>query len=233
VTTALRGASVLVAGATGGLGAPLARLLAEQGARLTLVARSAERLDAMGIRGARTAPLDLRRPESAAAAVKAAVESHGGLDGVVYVAGVVAFGPAAEVSEATVAELFEINAMAPIRLLGAATPVLQVAVAAGRPAFLVHVSGMVAEQPTAGMAAYTASKAALAAFDAAAARELRRSRIRLVDARPPHTETGLATRPIAGEAPRLPDGRRPEEVAARIVRAIVDDERDLPSHAFG
>ena len=41
-----------------------------------------------------------------------------------------------------------------------------------------------------------------------------------VDARPSHTETGLATRPILGMAPTLPEGLAPEAVAARIMRAI-------------
>jgi cyclic-di-GMP-binding biofilm dispersal mediator protein len=72
----------------------------------------------------------------------------------------------------------------------------------------------------------------LSAFDAAAGRELRRARIRLVDARPPHTETGLATRPIAGSAPVLPTGLDPDAVAERIVTAIEADERDLASTAF-
>ena len=57
--------------------------------------------------------------------------------------------------------------------------------------------------------------------------------MRLLDARPPHTETGLAGRPVAGRAPLLPPGLRPEDVAARIVTAIEADERDLPSSAFG
>ena len=98
---------------------------------------------------------------------------------------------------------------------------------------MVNVSAVVAEQPTAGMAAYSASKAALAAFDAAAGRELRRARIRLLDARPPHTETGLASHPVAGTAPTLPRGLDPAAVAARIVAAVENGERDLPAHAFG
>jgi short-subunit dehydrogenase len=82
------------------------------------------------------------------------------------------------------------------------------------------------------MAAYSAAKAGLTAFDAALATELRRRRIRVLDVRPPHTETGLATRPVAGEAPRLPQGLDPDAVAERVVRALADDERDLPSTAF-
>jgi cyclic-di-GMP-binding biofilm dispersal mediator protein len=82
------------------------------------------------------------------------------------------------------------------------------------------------------MAAYGASKAALMAFDAGLAREARRTGVRVIDARPPHTETGLADHPIAGTAPRLPTGLDPDAVAERIVQAIADGETDLPSDAF-
>jgi cyclic-di-GMP-binding biofilm dispersal mediator protein len=95
------------------------------------------------------------------------------------------------------------------------------------------VSAVVAELPTKSMAAYTAAKAGLTAFDKAAAAELRRRQIRVLDIRPTHTETGLADRPIAGTAPTLPQGNQPERVAERIVAAIIDDEKDLPASAFG
>lgn len=230
--TALDGASVLVAGASGGLGAPLSRLLAGRGARLTLVGRRPERLAAVGVADAGQHATDLTRPGAAEAAVQAAVDRWGRLDGVVFVAGVVAFGPAAEVDDATLDLLVGTNLLAPIRLVRAATPHLLAAAAEGRSPFVLNVSAVVAEQPMAGMAAYTATKAGLAAFDAAAGRELRRSRIRLVDARPPHTETGLASRPVAGRPPTLPVGKDPQDVAARLLAAIEADERDLPSSAF-
>jgi cyclic-di-GMP-binding biofilm dispersal mediator protein len=82
------------------------------------------------------------------------------------------------------------------------------------------------------MAAYGAGKAGLKAFMMAGQRELRRAGIRLVDARPPHTETGLASRAIAGMAPTMPQGLSPEAVAGRIVGAIVADEKDVPADAF-
>jgi len=230
--TSLRDASILVAGASGGLGAPITRSLSEAGARLTLLGRERERLDAVGV-DAQVVTGDLRRPETAERAVAAAVARHGGLDGLVVASGVVAFGPFGELSDAALIEVFAVNTLAPIRLLRAALPHLQASAAEGRSPFVVQLSAVVAEHPTAGMAAYSASKAALTAYDAAAARELRRDRIRLIDARPPHTETGLAGRPVAGTAPRLPQGLDPGTVAARVIAALVDDERDLPSTAFG
>jgi cyclic-di-GMP-binding biofilm dispersal mediator protein len=137
-----------------------------------------------------------------------------------------------DLTDEVLADLFAINTIAPIRIVRAALPHLEASGKAGNNPFVVNLSAVVAEQPTAGMAAYSASKAALTAFDTAAGRELRRSGIRLIDARPPHTETGLADRPLAGAAPRLPQGLEPAAVTARIVEAIKQDERDLPSTAF-
>jgi short-subunit dehydrogenase len=228
----LQGRSVLVAGATGGLGAPITRRLAEQGARLTLVGRDRDRLSALGVDGALVVA-DLRRAGTAEKVVEAALDAHGGLDGLVVATGAVAFGPAVEMPDEVLVELFTLNTLAPIRLLRAAAEPLQASARAGHDPFAVVVSAVVAEQPMAGMAGYAASKAAISAFDAAAARELRRVGVRLVDVRPPHTETGLADRPLHGTAPRLPQGLDPEDVAARVVAAVVDGEREVPSSAFG
>ncbi len=235
--TSVSGARVLVTGASGGLGSRIARLLSDRGAQLTLVGRNAARLAALELPGsgsnrAQLLTLDLRDPGAAQAAVDAAVAAHGGLDGVVHAAGVVAFGSLTDLDDAVLLELFDTNVFAPIRLIRSAHHYLQESAIAGRSPFVVNLSAVVAEQPMAGMAAYTASKAALTAFDAAAGRELRRARIRLIDARPPHTETGLATRPIGGVPPSLPPGLDPEAVAQRVLAAIDSDERDLPSAAF-
>jgi cyclic-di-GMP-binding biofilm dispersal mediator protein len=228
----LQDLSVCVVGASGGLGAPISRLLADAGARLTLVGRDRSRLEGL-VPGAAVVTADLRQAAAADTIVGAAVSAHGQLDGLVFVAGVVAFGPAVELDDDVLVELFTVNALAPIRLLRAAGPWLAESAGAGRSPFVVHTSAVVAEQPVAGKAAFTASKSDLTAFDHAAARELRRARVRLIDVRPPHTETGLAGRPVAGTAPVLPSGLDPMVVAERVVAAVRDDERDLPSAAFG
>jgi NAD(P)-dependent dehydrogenase (short-subunit alcohol dehydrogenase family) len=230
--TDVRDRSVLVAGASGGLGTPLCRRLAAAGAALTLVGRDLERLELLGLDAAIVAG-DLRQAETAERAVASAVAAHGRLDGLVVASGVVAFGPVAELPDDVLLDLFLVNTLAPVRLLRAALPHLAASAGEGRSPFVVNLSAVVAEQPTAGMAAYSASKAALTAYDAAAGRELRRAGIRLIDARPPHTETGLADRPLAGTAPRLPHGLDPDAVAARVMAAVAGDERDLPSAAFG
>ena len=224
--------SIVVVGASGGLGAPLAALLAASGARLTLVGRDESRLRAVGVDGEVVA-VDVRKSASAQTIVDAARRAYGGIDGIVNVAGAVAFGSVEDLSDEVLIDLFTLDTLAPIRLLRGALPSLRESAAAGRDPFVMHVSAIVAEQPMPGMAGYSAAKAALMAYDAAAARELRREGIRLIDARPPHTETGLATRPLAGQAPKMPQGLTPESVAQRLVDAIVSGEKDVPSSAFG
>ena len=84
------GKSVLVVGASGGLGALLAQGLADAGARLTLAGRSAQRLQSLGVDDAQLVSADLLHPHAPASIVSVALDAHGGLDGVVYAAGVVA-----------------------------------------------------------------------------------------------------------------------------------------------
>lgn len=217
---------MLIVGATGGLGSRIARRLADRGATLTLVGGTSGRVDELDVDGTRLS-LDLRFPDNAERAVRAAVDAGEGLDVVVNAAGTVAFGTVADTSSDIIEELFLLNTFMPMVLARTALAHL------GDDGVLVNISAVVAERPMPGMAAYSASKAALTAFDAALAREARRAGVRILDVRPPHTETGLADHPIAGDAPELPDGRDPDDVADRIVRAIVEGDRDLPSNAFG
>lgn len=217
--------SVLVAGASGGLGSAIASILAQRGDRLTLVARDRQRLAEVAVEGRRLA-LDLRLPSACEEAVAAATEEGGGLDIVVNAVGVVAFGPVDELSVDTMEELFLTNTFVPIMLARAALERMN------EGGTIVNLSGVIAEQNLPGMAAYGASKAAVRSFDEALTREARRRKIRVLDARPPHTETGLATRPIAGTAPSMPEGLDPAEVARVICDAIDAGTTDLPSTAF-
>lgn len=216
--TNLQGAVVLVVGATGGLGSRIADQLESNGA---VVARSSK-----------SGGHDLCEPSVIQEVLEATTAEHGRLDGLVVASGVVAFGAASELEPATVEELFAVNTTSAIQLITQSQSYLAASAQDGREPFVVTLSGVVAETPVAGLAAYSASKAGLAAFVVAAAREYRRVGIRLVDARPGHTGTSLSEHPIAGSAPKFGAALDPDHVAARVVTAIVDGEKDLPSTAF-
>jgi len=224
-TTTLNGASVLLLGATGGLGRALGEELAARNAALTLVGRDQQRLDQLTVAGPRVA-LDLRSPDACATAMRTAVEHHGKLDVVVNAVGVVAFGDVATLSTDVMEDLFMTNTFIPIMI---ATEAMNTLSTGG---VIVNISGVIAEQNLPGMVAYGASKAALRAFDEGLAREARRKGVRVIDARPPHTETGLAGRAIAGTAPTMGEGLEPATVARVICDAIESGATDLGSAAF-
>ena len=216
----LTGSHVVVVGATGVLGARVAAHFSTAGARVSAIVRDHTRLDGASV--SQYALADITDH----AALRSAIASVAPFDGVVNATGVVAFGNISDLDDATLAQLFAINSVAPIVMLREAAPHI---VDGG---YFVNLSGVVATQPVAGMAAYSASKAAAWAAMTAAARELRRRRIDVIDARPPHTETGLATRPLAGVAPKMAEGLAPDVVASRIVAAVAAGERDLPTEVF-
>jgi short-subunit dehydrogenase len=224
----LDNAVIAVVGASGGLGAPICRLLHSRGASVVLAGRNLDRLSAVGLPAdTLSVVLDLRDRSAGNVLVDAVDDRHGRLDGLVDAAGVVAFGSLVDTDDQVLEELFVANVLGPLWLLKRAVPML-----AESKGFVLHLSAVVAEQPMAGMAAYSASKAALSGADVALTRELRRSGIQVVDARPPHTETGLADRPLAGIAPKLPTGLDPDLVAARLVAAVEAGETVVPSDAF-
>lgn len=216
-------ARVIVVGATGVLGGRLAERLAADGARLVVTGRDPEKLAAVAERvGAEAAsPLDLVDVEAVATVVDDAVERLGGLDAVLVASGVAAFGPAREDDDAVVEELFAVNTLGPMAVVRSALPHLD---AGGAIAVL---SAILADSPTAGMAAYSASKAALSAYLTAVRREVRRDRITVLDVRPPHLETGLADRALAGEPPRMPPGHDIEELIDLVVQGVAEGKAEL------
>jgi short-subunit dehydrogenase len=229
-TRSLDGAVIALLGASGGLGAPLAKLLHERGARLVLVGLHPDRLTAtattLGLRDALVVESDIRDTRCGDQIV-AAAQTLGRLDGVINATGVVSFGSLLDTPDDLVEELFLVNTLGPLWMMKRVAPML-----ADTKGFVVNISGIVAETAVANMAAYSASKAALRSAGEALGREFRRLGITVHDARPPHTETGLATRPISGTAPKMPEGLSPARVAEVIVAAIESGVTDIASSMF-
>lgn len=222
---------ILVVGASGALGSELTKQLRAHGAEVMGTASrndSAAKIPAVAeVR----LLLDLTEPESITTLTEYLVAT-GHLDGIINASGVVAFGPASELSPETIGRLTKINAAGPMQLLSQLHPSLKASSEAGHEPFVVNITGIVAESPMPGLAAYCGSKTAIHGFLQGLTREWRRDGIRVISACPGHTETGLATRAIQGEAPKFPQGFTTEHVASRIVDAILNDEKELPSTAF-
>jgi short-subunit dehydrogenase len=219
----LPGARALVAGATGVLGGAIARALHGEGARVALAGRDPERLAALAreLGGAPALSFDALDLGRCAAVVGEAVDALGGLDLLVVAIGVAAFGPGEREDDALVAQLLAVDTVAPMALVRAALPHL------GAGGGVAVLTAILADHPTAGMAAYSASKAALSAWLTALRPEQRRRGVAVFDIRPPHVETGLAGRAIAGEAPPMKAGATVDGLVGLIVEGIRSGKREL------
>ena len=218
----LTGSRFLIAGATGYLGGRFARGLQERGARLAVAGRDREALSVIAAElGSPPVLLDLDQAGSGAEAVSAAVDELGGLDGVLVATGAVAFGRSGELPSAVEAGLMRVNATGPIELISSALDELSPDGA------VVAITAVVAEFPTAGMAAYSASKAALAAYLAALRRERRKELSTVLEVSPGHMETGFADRALAGEPPQLPEGEDAGLLVETALDALAGNRREV------
>ena len=214
---------MLVSGATGALGGDLARGLAGAGARLALTGRDDARLQALAaeLGGVPALAADAIDSDAVHAVVDAAAQALGGLDAVVVASGVVAFGPAADADDAVTEELFAVNTLAPMSLVRAALRHL------GDGGAVVVLSAIVADAPTLQMAEYSASKAALSAWAGVLRRELRGRSITVLDVKPPHVDTGLVDRALAGAPPRLPAGHDRAALVETVLEGIRRGSREV------
>lgn len=217
----LTGARTLVVGGSGVLGGALARALHDAGARIVATGRDPERLARLGDSAESTLGLDVLDVVACREAVGTAVDRLGGLDLVVVATGVAAFGSAAELPDEVAEELFAVNTLGPITVVSEALSRMPDG------GTVVVLSAILADAPMAGMAAYSASKAALSAYLSAVRREVRRQGVTVLDVRPPHLETGLADRALHGTPPRLPAGHDVDDLVGLVLEGIRTGAKEL------
>ena len=226
----ISGSQILVIGANGVLGAAISQRLISAGASVIGTARTNETATNVPAGLTQALLLDLESEDSISTLTNYALSSNLKIDGIVVASGLVAFGSIAETPAEVSQRLMTVNHLAPAKVVS--TLLARLAESQNEP-FILSISGVVAEKVFPGMAAYLTSKTAHSTWLKALALEARRAGIRVVDARPGHTETGLATRAIFGTAPAFATGMTADHVAQVIVAAIVDGTKDLPSEAFG
>ena len=121
ISQRLAGRNVVLAGASGGIGSAIARRLASEGANLALIARRADRLDALstelgGKPRAIAIPCDLCDAEAASRAVASVGEQFGRVDGLVNCVGREQVLPFQSVSDKQLEEMALANLLSPLRL---------------------------------------------------------------------------------------------------------------------
>jgi NAD(P)-dependent dehydrogenase (short-subunit alcohol dehydrogenase family) len=224
--------TALVTGASEGIGFAIAERLIADGAKVVMLARRVEVLEAavakLGPR-AHAIACDVTRTEDLRRAFQQADHTLGGLDAVVINAGMAGGGALADVTEEAFDQLMNLNVRSVFFTAQSALPYL-------RPASsIVMIGSIAAEIVVPGGSAYAASKVALTQFAKCWAEELSPRGIRVNVLAPGYTET-----PLFGRITATPGGAarfdhmvrqrtslkrlgRPEEVAAAAAFLCSED----------
>jgi len=166
----LDGRTALVTGASQGIGEGIARLLAKQGARVVLAARSQEKLEALAkeIDGSHPLVLDVSQPETFGEKLKSLPEDLGGIDVLVNNAGITADNLLARMSLEDWERVLRTNLTGAFAL---SKEVLR-GMMKKRWGRIVNVGSVVGLMGNAGQANYAAAKAGLVGLTKSLAREL-------------------------------------------------------------
>ena len=228
------GKTIIITGASAGVGAACARAFATQKANLVLVARGQQGLDIIEKELSAqtkviTVAMDVSNVEQCLALLVKAEEEFGTVDVLVNNAGMHSRGDLETVDPADVGAMVDINIRAPLVLSCAAIPYLRRAGGGG----IVMVGSLAGMAPLQGAATYSGTKAGLRAFAYALADEMRGTGIHVGVVSPGPIDTGF----IMDEIDKVEDivfsqpMSSPGDVADAVLSLAVGDKLEIPMPA--
>jgi hypothetical protein len=219
-----KGKTVIITGASAGVGAATARTFANLGANLVLVARGQVALDTITdelakITSVINVAMDINNPEANEALLETAAQAFGSVDVLVNNAGFHQRGDVMRNQATDLAQMVDVNLRAPIQLSALMLPYLQ---KAGGGA-IVNVGSLAGRTPLQGAATYAATKAGLRAFTYSLSDELKDDNINVGVVSPGPIDTGF----IMSEIDQVEDivFSQPMSSAQQVADAIVSCAR--------
>jgi NAD(P)-dependent dehydrogenase (short-subunit alcohol dehydrogenase family) len=222
----LVGKRALVTGASAGIGAAIAEVLAREGARVVVHGRDAARTNAVVQRvvstGGQAMPItgDLSTDDGAAAIYSEAMEAFGGIDILINNAGAYEARPWFETTPATWRMFFETDVLSAVRLVLAAVPDMKKA-GWGR---IINVATGMATTPQAVMADYAAAKAAMVNSTVSLAKALAGTGVTANTVSPGVIQTEGVERVLREAAERLGWGNDWEVIQRRWFEDVLSDK---------
>ena len=224
----LTGKTALVTGASGGIGAEIARALHKQGAVVALSGTRREALDTLAAELAERVlvlPADISQPEAALELINAAEAAMGKVDILVNNAGLTKDGLAMRMSDADWEKVLNVDLAAPFRLIRAALKFM-LRRKAGR---IINIGSVVGSTGNPGQANYASAKAGLIGLTKALAQEVASRGITVNLVAPgfiatPMTDV-LSDSQRADLATKIPLGRlgSPGDIAAAVVYLAAEE----------
>jgi short-subunit dehydrogenase len=233
----MKSQSIIITGASDGIGRELALLLAARGANLVLAARSQVKLDTVAKSceavGASALSLhtDVTDPEGCRAMVEAAIARFGGIDILVNNAGISMYSPFEKTADLSVYErVMRVNYLGAMYCTHFALPHLK-----SRKGLIVAISSLQGKTGFPGFTAYSASKHAMQGFFDSLRIELRDSGVGVLIVSPGAVATQIHTKRLGvdpkgeSDAPTRRGGgaMAVDECARQIVHAMERRRREL------
>ena len=229
------GCTVIITGASQGVGAATARAFAACGANVVLIARGQDKLDALadeldlGER-AMVAPLDVTDIEAFEGLLVEAAKRFGSVDILINNAGFHSRGQVEWLNADDIGRMVDVNLRAPLMASRLILPYLRKARRNDRAAAIVNVASLAGRTPVPGSAVYSATKFGLRAFGLALAEELRGSGIKIASVSPGPIDTGFIMDDIdtVSDLTFSQPISTADEVADAIVALVGNKTLDLP-----
>jgi short-subunit dehydrogenase len=218
----LGGATILLTGASGGIGAAVARALHARGARLLLSGRRSEALEQLRAElgsGTDVLAADLADPAGPAALA----ERAGAVDVLVANAALPASGPLDDFSPEEIDRALAVNLRAPMQLARALVP----GMVERRRGHVVLVSSLSGKIASVGSSVYSATKFGLRGFAAGLREDLHGSGVEVTVVFPSFVSEAGMFAETGVELPRWVGTRSPEDVARAVVRGIETGKAEL------
>ena len=230
----IEGKVVLITGASDGIGAACAREFRTRGARLSLTARSEEKLQQVGGADATVTAGDLTDPEVRRRVVERTIERFGAIDILINNAGVGMYAPAWKAPLDEAHRMFELNFFAPLAMTQLVAPHMQ----ARRAGMIVNIGSIAGKVPLPWFTLYSATKFALGALTEGLRMELAAGGIRTMIVCPGYVRTGFQSHALVGQPPdRLLKGKKfaitAEQCAAAVARGVERNARTVVTPAIG
>jgi short-subunit dehydrogenase len=222
------GKVIVITGASEGIGAACAREFRKRGARISVTARSAEKLKEIAGGEMLITAGDITKNEVRRQVVEATLEKFGAID--VLINNAASWQTPLDDARA----MFELNVFAPLAMIQLVTPHMR----ERRSGMIVNIGSIAGKVTLPWFTLYSASKFALGSLTEGLRMELRRDGIRTMTVCPGYVSTGFQGHALVGRPPdRLLKGKKfaitAEQCAEAVARGVERDARTVVTPAIG